>query len=82
MALVPGLGWADGKPVTAMPAEVALASLAPAADGAESRSNDSLRNSLRQQHEEADSKPYRLSQQERQLLREQLRSQLYDTPKK
>ena len=45
-----------------------------AADHADARSAASLRDSLRQPLDSVDDKPYRMSSQERQRLREQLRS--------
>lgn len=82
LALLPSLGWAEDKSTPSPSASVSLLVLPTPAEATEPRGADTLRNSLRQPYEYADNKPYRLSQQERQRLREQLRGQVYDTSKK
>ncbi|MCU0925404.1 MAG: hypothetical protein MUF44_05010 [Hydrogenophaga sp.] len=86
--LLPIIGWAaDPSAVSSAsetPPSTALLPLA-AAEPSEPRSNTSLRSVLRQPFDDykEDSKPYRLSVQERQRLREQLSGQSpYDPIKK
>ncbi len=84
--LLPSLSVAAGPHTHPLPSDAPSAVLMPiAADAAEPRSTIGLRDVLRQPYDDVkeDNKPYRLSGQERQRLREQLSSQsLYDTHKK
>jgi hypothetical protein len=77
-ALLPALAAADGKRPNLHSAETdaAVSWLPVAVDNTEARSAASLRDSLRQPHGElGGSQPYRLSTQERQRMRDQLRAQ-------
>ena len=86
--LSPILGWAADPIAVSPPSETPPSTvLLPlvAVEPAEPRSNTSLRSVLRQPFDDfkEDSKPYRLSVQERQRLREQLSGQSpYDPIKK
>lgn len=83
LAALPTLGLAQGKRAHPLPDDAPVSVLPIAADNAEARSAASLRDSLRQPFDDADNKPYRLSSQERQRMREQLRNpSVYDTTKK
>jgi hypothetical protein len=86
LVLSPSLSVAADPHAHPLPSDASPAVLMPiAADAAEPRSTIALRDVLRQPYDDVkeDNKPYRLSVQERQRLREQLSSQsLYDTPKK
>lgn len=85
LAVFPALAVADGKRVNAPPpeADAAVSWLPVAVDNTEARSAASLRDSLRQpQGDLADSQPYRLSTQERQRMRDQLRAQSTREPSK
>lgn len=83
LAVLPTLGLAQGKRVHPLPDDAAVSVLPISVDNAESRSAATLRDSLRQPFDDADNKPYRLSSQERQRMREQLRNpSVYDTTKK
>jgi len=86
LVLSPSLGWAAGTNAPTLPVDTTKAVLLPiGADAAEPRSPSGLRDVLRQSFDESreDNKPYRLSVQERQRLREQISSQaLHDAPKK
>lgn len=78
LAVLPSLAAADGKraPPQSSGADGGVSWLPVAVDNTEARSAASLRDSLRQSHGEAvDSQPYRLSSQERQRMRDQLRAQ-------
>lgn len=82
-ALLPSLAWADGGRGQLQPDDMAVSVLPIAADNTEARSAVSLRDSLRQPFDDVDNKPYRMSSQERQRMREQLRSHsVYETSKK
>jgi|GEM_PF-909451 len=83
LAALPTLGFAQGKRAHPLPDDAPVSVLPIAADNAEARSAATLRDSLRQPFDDADNKPYRLSSQERQRMREQLRNpSVYDTTKK
>jgi hypothetical protein len=79
--LLMGLGSAfaapDGAAVLAVPSETPVAALPITADESEPRSAMRLRDALRRPFDDMDDsrKPYRLSVEERQRLREQLRDQ-------
>ncbi len=83
LVLSPLVGWA-ADPSAPVPGETPPAALAPVAtaEASESRGNTSLRSVLRQPFDDfkEDSKPYRLSVQERQRLREQLGSKYPHEP--
>lgn len=81
-SLFPVLGNSQDKSDPALPTEISLASIPVVEEGSDSRKLSSLRDSLRQLHADADNKPYRLSEAERQRLREQLRSQNHEATKK
>jgi len=85
LMLAPALGWAGDIRVHPLPSNAPATLLPITADTAEPRTAVRLRDALRQPHDdvEDDNKPYRMSVQERQRMREQLRSQsLYDPTKK
>jgi hypothetical protein len=83
LVALPTLGLAQGKRNHPLPDDVPVSVLPIAAENAEARSAASLRDSLRQPFDDADNKPYRLSSQERQRMREQLRNpSVYETTKK
>ncbi len=82
---LPSLAGAQSQRMHPVPAtESGLKVMPIAMEAAEPRSTASLRDSLRQPLDETDNKPYRMSSQERQRLREQLRSQspAYEMSKK
>lgn len=83
LAVLPTLGMAQTRRAPP-PIDTALSVLPVATDNTEARSALSLRESLRQPLDDADNKPFRLSSEERQRMREQLRSQsaLYETSKR
>lgn len=81
----PAVSRAGDQRVHPLPSDVPEVVLPITADLGEPRSAIRLRDALRQPYDEAedDNKPYRMSAEERQRLREQLRSQsFYDQPKK
>ena len=80
----PSLSGAADNRVHPLPSDELGSVLPITADTAEPRSAIRLRDALRQPYDDLDDdKPYRMSLQERQRLREQLRSQsLYDQRKK
>lgn len=84
LALLPAFAVAQVKRVHPLPGDGTVVVMPISADAAEPRSAVPLRETLRQPFDEVDNKPYRLSSQERQRLREQLRSQssFYEPPKK
>ncbi len=83
LAVLPTLGLAQGKRAHPLPEDAPVSVLPIAVDNAEARSAASLRDSLRQPFDDADNKPFRLSSQERQRMREQLRNpSVYETTKK
>jgi len=84
LVLGPSISAAGDTRVHPLPTDVAVNVLPITADLSEPRSAIRLRDALRQPYEEAeDDKPYRMSAQERQRLREQLRTQsFYDQSKK
>jgi hypothetical protein len=78
IATLPSLAAADGRraPPPAASAESAMTLLPIAVDQTEPRSAATLRESLRQPYGGVgESQPYRLSAQERQRMRDQLRAQ-------
>lgn len=80
---LPSLALAQGKRTHPLPEDAPVSVLPIAADNAEARSAASLRDTLRQPFDDADNKPFRLSSQERQRMREQLRNpSVYETTKK
>lgn len=83
LALLPSLALADGKRGQRQADDATVSVLPIAVDSTEARSAVSLRDSLRQSFDGTDNKPYRMSSQERQRMREQLRSHsVYEKPKK
>ncbi len=87
LVLSPLVSWAADPSAVPVPAEKPSTALVPlsTAEASEARSNTSLRNVLRQPFDDfkEEGKPYRLSVQERQRLREQLGSKYpYDSIKK
>lgn len=84
LVLVPTWSVAAGNRVHPLPSDAPATVLPVTADLAEPRSAMPLRDTLRQPFDDAeDDKPYRMSAQERQRMREQLRRQsLYDPTKK
>lgn len=83
LVALPTLGLAQGKRAHPLPEDAPVSVLPIAAENAEARSTASLRDSLRQPFDDADNKPFRLSSQERQRMREQLRNpSVYETSKK
>jgi hypothetical protein len=83
LLLLPTLGAAQSKRVHPLPVDGPVNVMPISADAAEPRSAVPLRETLRQPFDEVDNKPYRLSTQERQRMREQLRNQsFYEPPKK
>lgn len=85
LALFPVWAGAADDRVHPLPADTPSVILPITADTSEPRTVIRLRDALRQPYDdlEEDSKPYRMSVQERQRMREQLRDRsLYDTSKK
>lgn len=83
LAVLPTLVLAQGKRAHPLPDDAPVTVLPISIDNAESRSASTLRDSLRQPFDDADNKPYRLSSEERQRMREQLRNpSVYETTKK
>lgn len=83
LVLLPSLALADGKRDQLQADDATVSVLPIAADHTEARSAASLRDSLRQPYDDMDNKPFRMSSQERQRMREQLRSHSgYETSKK
>ena len=83
LVALPTLGLAQGKRAHPLPDDAAVSVLPIAAESTEARSAATLRDSLRQPFDDADNKPFRLSSEERQRMREQLRNpSVYETTKK
>lgn len=83
LVALPTLGLAQGKRAHPLPDDAPVSVLPIAVESTEARSAASLRDSLRQPFDDADNKPFRLSSQERQRMREQLRNpSVYETTKK
>ena len=83
LAVLPSLALAQGKRAHPLPDDAPVNVLPIAVESTEARSAATLRDSLRQPFEDADNKPFRLSSQERQRMREQLRNpSVYETTKK
>lgn len=84
LLLAPSLSGAADNRVHPLPSDDMGSVLPITADTVEPRSAIRLRDTLRQPYDDLDvDKPYRMSLQERQRLREQLRSQsFYEQPKK
>ncbi len=80
LAALPLSGQSKGERVRAPSDDVPVNVLPVSVDGVEARSSMTLRDSLRQPFDEADNKPYRLSSQERQRLRDQLRGPSANDP--
>lgn len=72
---LPSAATAQDRRVQPGSVEVPLGVLPVAVDQTEARSVSSLRDSLRQPWDEIAEKPFRLSSEERQRMREQLRTQ-------
>lgn len=75
---------ANGRVVHPLPGDAGPVGVLPVTvDPSEPRSTSSLRDTLRQPFDELERKPFRLSSEERQRMREQLRSQPFqDSAKK
>ena len=85
LVLAPTLSVAADNRVHPLPSDAPAMVLPITAELGEPRSALRLRDALRQPYDDVDedNKPYRMSVQERQRMREQLRSQsVYDTTKK
>lgn len=76
LGLMPTLAWA-GLPGATVPMAEPPLLVVPASGGDAPRSPPSLRESLRQTASDDADKPFRLSAEERQHMREQLRSQAF-----
>jgi len=84
LVALPSLGLARGERADPQPNRTAALSVLPVSvEASQVRSAESLRESLRQSFDDTDSKPHRLSSQERQRMREQLRSHsVHETTRK